>query len=135
MSKGVTSKGHEEDNYNPVQNQSSSILSNDLRKHYTNHGVVGLEEYIKQGVSSSVSSIGGDETQLKIQSTATAAIDKDGDDDDNDKTIAANDHDDNDKSYHLHPTTSTTTNTGSRFIRLNPRYDEKETLNLLTVSE
>ena len=41
------------------QDRSSSILSNDLNKHYISHGVVGLESFIKQGdsqISSTVSS-------------------------------------------------------------------------------
>ncbi len=84
------------------------MLSDDLRKHYIDHGVLDIEQFLQHG-SSSTSSNPQNE-QLTTSSTSVQHSDH------NEQLMGGID--------------------GTfRFIRLNPRFDKVETVRLLSVSK
>lgn len=85
------------------------MLSDNLRKHYVDHGVLDIEQFLQHGSSTTASGNPQNE-QLK---TSFTSIQHDGNNEQKQPGI----------------------NDTFRFIRLNPRFHEVETLRLLTVSK
>mmetsp|Transcript_19180 Transcript_19180/g.23604 ORF Transcript_19180/g.23604 Transcript_19180/m.23604 type:complete len:701 (-) Transcript_19180:1699-3801(-) len=122
-----------ENNINHLQQQQeqypehkSVILSDDLNRHYESHGVVGIETFMNQGKDVSLKQKNIHRKEDRNTITASLFLDSDSysDSDSYTKNKASLDE--------VKSATFTTPLRKSRFIRLNPRYDETETLDLLS---
>lgn len=91
-------------NNKKIHKISTSILSNDLRRHYEKHGVTGIERFISNKTDSNVLN---DENE---------------------------DYCDTKCASNLLSRATSHSSPSSRFIRFNPRYNEKDTLQILSVS-
>ena len=103
---------------NKSKQNPPSILSNELRNHYEKHGVVGIESFIANKDSTASKSSASCKQSLNVLHNESNTHSS------NNEGINYFSKDDFDDSYK-----------SSRFVRFNPRFDEKETLELLCVSE